>query len=90
MIRWMLVAWLLAPTTALAQDAPPQAEEERPAARQVRPGVIRFEEEVVKGEVQRPAVQILITRQDIGSIDDLDLQQSFQDRIIDATLKEPF
>lgn len=57
-------------------------------AKRVR--VVIVEDEVIRGEVQKPSVQILIVRQDLSSADQLELQESFIRRIIKSVEAKPF
>ena len=68
-----------------ALGAPPVAQ-----AQQKRVRVVIVEDEVIKGKVQKPSVQILIARQDLSSADQLELQESFIPRIVKSVETRPF
>ncbi len=67
----------------LLSSSPVQAQSKR-----VRVSIL--EAEVIRGEVQKPSVQILIARQDLSSMDQLDLQESFIPRIVKSVEARPF
>jgi hypothetical protein len=58
------------------------------AAAQTR--VTMFEAEEIVGEVQLPSVQIFVTRQNLNSDYDLELEESFVPKIIESVEKRPF
>jgi hypothetical protein len=50
-----------------------------------------FEEEfVVEGEVQKPEVTVVITRQDLNKSQVFELKKSFLDKIIESVEHSPF
>ncbi len=53
-------------------------------------GTLIFEEEVIKGEVQKPSISIVVTRQNLNQDYVLELQESFIPQIINAIDKKPF
>ncbi len=59
-------------------------------AQSKRVRVVIVEDEVIRGEVQKPSVQILIARQDLSSTDQLELQESFIPRIVKSVESKPF
>jgi len=79
----MRLALLMLTAAALGLSAPAQAQSKR-----VR--VVLVEDEVIRGEVQKPSVQILIARQDLSSADQLELQESFIPRIVKSVESKPF
>lgn len=52
--------------------------------------VLLLEEEVIKGEVQKPTVTLFVTRQNINTDATLELRESFIPRIIESVEKKPF
>lgn len=64
----------LAATTALAQQR----------------RVLLLEEEVIKGEVQKPTVTLFVSRQNINTDATLELRESFVPRIVESVEKQPF
>jgi hypothetical protein len=64
----------LAATTALAQQR----------------RVLLLEEEVIKGEVQKPTVTLFVSRQNINTDATLELRESFVPRIVESVEKRPF
>lgn len=79
----MRVALLMLTAAAVGLSGPAQAQSKR-----VR--VVIVEDEVIRGEVQKPSVQILIARQDLSSSDQLELQESFIPRIVKSVESKPF
>ncbi|MFH1467731.1 MAG: hypothetical protein ABIO70_25315 [Pseudomonadota bacterium] len=62
-----------------------------PAAAQARPRTVyRFEDEVIKGEVHKPEVMMVITRQNLKGTYTLELRESFLPKIVDSVETEPF
>lgn len=53
-------------------------------------GTLIFEEEVIKGEVQKPSISIVVTRQNLNQDYVLELQESFIPQIVEAIEKKPF
>ena len=53
-------------------------------------GTLIFEEEVIKGEVQKPSISIVVTRQNLNQDYVLELQESFIPQIVEAIDKKPF
>ncbi len=53
-------------------------------------GTLIFEEEVIKGEVQKPSITIVVTRQNLNQDYVLELQETFVPLIIQAIEKKPF
>ena len=49
-----------------------------------------FEEEKIVGEIQLPSVQIFITRQNLNTDYDLELEESFVPKIVESADKQPF
>jgi len=49
-----------------------------------------FEETVIEGEVQKPEITILITRQNLNTDYNLDLRKSFIPEIVKSVEKTPF
>ncbi len=49
-----------------------------------------FESTEVEGEVQRPQVSVLITRQNLNDPYDLELKESFLPKIVEALDASPF
>jgi predicted NACHT family NTPase len=52
--------------------------------------VLLLEEEVIKGEVQKPTVTLFVSRQNINTDATLELRESFVPRIIESVEKKPF
>ena len=52
--------------------------------------VLLLEEEVIKGEVQKPTVTLFVSRQNINTDATLELRESFVPRIIESVEKQPF
>lgn len=52
--------------------------------------VTMFEAEEIVGEVQLPSVQIFVTRQNLNSDYDLELEESFVPKIIESVEERPF
>ena len=52
--------------------------------------VTMFEAEEIVGEVQLPSVQIFVTRQNLNTDYDLELEESFLPKIVDSVEKRPF
>jgi hypothetical protein len=52
--------------------------------------VLLLEEEVIKGEVQKPTVTLFASRQNINTDATLELRESFVPRIIESVEKKPF
>lgn len=51
---------------------------------------IRFEEEVLKGKIQKPEIQILITKQNLTPKYELDLKENFLPKIVQSVDLKPF
>jgi hypothetical protein len=49
-----------------------------------------FEDFVIEGEVQKPEVTVLVTRENLNKSYVLDLRRSFLDRILEALERAPF
>lgn len=49
-----------------------------------------FEEEEIVGEIQLPSVQIFISRQNLNTDYDLELEESFVPKIVESADKKPF
>ncbi len=49
-----------------------------------------FEEIDIKGEVQKPEITLVITRQNLNTDYNLDLRESFIPKIVDSVDKKPF
>ena len=79
----MRLALFLLSIAVVGLSTPAQAQSKR-----VR--VVIVEDEVIRGEVQKPSVQILIARQDLSSADQLELQESFIPRIVKSVESKPF
>ena len=52
--------------------------------------VLLLEEEVIKGEVQKPTVTLFVSRQNINTDATLELRESFVPRIVESVEKQPF
>lgn len=52
--------------------------------------VLLLEEEVIKGEVQKPTVTLFVSRQNINTDATLELRESFVPRIIESVEEKPF
>jgi hypothetical protein len=50
----------------------------------------RFEEEIIRGEVQKPEVMMVITRQNLNSNYTLELRESFLPKIVESVESKPF
>lgn len=81
-MRAALVSFVLgfAPLGALAQDAEP----ETPA--------YSFEDDdlVIVGEVQKPEVTVVISRENLNKSYELELKESFVPKIVESVKKAPF
>jgi len=55
-----------------------------------RKKVIRLEAEDVKGTVQKPELEIFMSRQNLRADEGLELRDSFLPRIIESVEKKPF
>ena len=53
-------------------------------------GRLVFKEEVIEGEVQKPEVTVFLTRQNLNDRYQLELQESFLPKIIEAVRHTPF
>ena len=53
-------------------------------------GRLVFKEEVVVGEIPKPAVAVFLTRQNLNDRYRLDLRESFLPKIVDAVHGGPF
>ncbi len=51
---------------------------------------LNFEEIVIEGEIQKPEVTIVISRENLNKSYDLKLEESFLQKIIDALRRAPF
>lgn len=51
--------------------------------------VVLEDGEVIKGVVQKPEIQILISRQDVSTDDQLVLDESFLSKIVESVEKKP-
>jgi hypothetical protein len=53
---------------------------------------LQFEDEmfVIKGEVQKPEVVVVISRENLDKGFELELRESFLDKIVDALREAPF
>jgi hypothetical protein len=60
-----------------------------PTAAQARP-VYKFADELIKGEVHKPEVMMVITRQNLKGTYKLELRESFLPKIVDSVETEPF
>jgi hypothetical protein len=60
-----------------------------PAVAQARP-VYRFADEIIKGEVHKPEVMMVITRQNLKGTYTLELRESFLPKIVESVETEPF
>lgn len=49
-----------------------------------------FEEIVIKGEVQKPEIVVVISRENLNKNYQLELKESFVDRILEAAQQPPF
>ena len=49
-----------------------------------------FEEQVIEGEVQKPEITLVITRQNLNTDYNLDLRKSFIPEIVKSVEKAPF
>lgn len=52
--------------------------------------VTMFEAEEIVGEVQLPSVQIFVTRQNLNTDYDLELEESFLPKIVESVEERPF
>ena len=52
--------------------------------------VLLLEEEVIKGEVQKPTVTLFVSRQNINTDATLELRESFVPKIIESVEQKPF
>ncbi len=52
--------------------------------------VLLLEEEVIKGEVQKPTVTLFVSRQNINTDATLELRESFVPRIVESVEERPF
>lgn len=66
---------------ALLLSATPEASAE---------GGLRFGEIVVQGKIQKPEIQILITKQNLAPRYELDLKESFLPKVAAAVKSKPF
>lgn len=80
MIRPLRLALLLLAATAAAS----------PAAAQQRGGGIRFEDQKIIGVIQKPEIQILITKQNLTPKYELQLEESFLPKVVDSVEHKPF
>jgi hypothetical protein len=53
-------------------------------------GAIRFEEQKIVGKIQKPEIQILITRQNLTPKYELELKESFLPKVIESVEHKPF
>lgn len=74
MARRVLLLFLISTTAAWAQG---------------RPRLV-FEDEVIKGEVQKPSISIVVSRQNLKEPLQLELKQSFVPEIVDSIERKPF
>jgi hypothetical protein len=51
---------------------------------------LNFEEIVIEGEIQKPEVTIVISRENLNKSYDLKLEESFLQKIVDALRFPPF
>ena len=51
---------------------------------------LRFEAEDIKGKIQKPEIQILITKQNLTPKYELELRESFLPKVIEAVERKPF
>jgi hypothetical protein len=61
-----------------------------PTAAQQRKKIVIDTELEVEGQVQKPQVTYIVTRQDVEDEESLDLSKSFIPRIVASVEKEPF
>jgi len=53
-------------------------------------GTMRFEEEVIRGKIQKPEVMMVITRQNLNDTYSLELRESFLPKIVESVDSKPF
>jgi hypothetical protein len=51
---------------------------------------LRFAEQKITGKIQKPEIQILITKQNLTPKYELELRESFLPRIVEAVEQKPF
>ena len=51
---------------------------------------LNFEEIVIEGEIQKPEVTIVISRENLNKSYELKLEESFLQKIVDALRRAPF
>lgn len=51
---------------------------------------LRFEEERIEAEVQKPEVTVFVSRENLSKAFDLDLERSFLDKIVESVEDYPF
>ncbi len=51
---------------------------------------LRFEETALVGTIQKPEVQILITKQNLTPKYELDLRESFLPKVVESVNQKPF
>ena len=56
----------------------------------VHAGGLRFAEQKITGKIQKPEIQILITKQNLTPKYELELRESFLPRIVEAVEQKPF
>jgi hypothetical protein len=52
--------------------------------------VVRLADDAVLGKVQKPDIQIFMSRQNLSANAELELRESFLPRIVDSVEKKPF
>lgn len=51
---------------------------------------LTFEDEVIEGEVQKPEIAVIISRENLTKAYNLELKRSFLPKILESVEKKPF
>ncbi len=84
-LKALILGLALTSSPAWAQDKGGQA-----SGSVSRGGVLTIEALVIQGNVEKPQIQYIISREKIRDVTPLDLKESFLHKIVDAVEKEPF
>jgi len=60
------------------------------ASANARAGGVNFEEFVIEGEIQKPEITVVISRENLNKSYVVELKESFLDKILESLRKPPF
>ena len=88
----MKTTWIVAALFALASSQPATAQDAAGAvgAKPLKKVTYEFEAIVIQGNVEKPQVQYVMSREKLQQATGLEKKESFLDRITKAVKEEPF